>query len=445
MATIHDRPVAHRDVWSLSWPITVSMLSYTAMTVVDSIYVGRLGTAPLAAIGIAASLIHLGSALGHGLLSGARVAIASDTGARDRDSARSSAWQGVWIALVAGLLMAGLAPLGAWVFPWMGASEEVCALAGSFYHLRALGAPIFFVFFALTVAFQGRGDTRTPMIATVASNLLNIAVDPVLIFGLGPIPALGIDGAALATVAGLALGAVILAVPGRRLLGRVVWPQRAAVRRIWRIGGPLGLQNVLDVGSFVVFASLLATAGDAHLAAHVIVVRIILVAFLPCQAVGEAVGVIVGQSLGARRPLRAREALRLGRLQAVAVMIVVGAVYVAIPGTLTRSFGAAPEVERIAAQILLLYATVQIVDAIATVSFGALTGAGDTRFVMWVSVLSAWLIKLPVAVLLAWGLSLGALGAWLGVAIEIVFLAVIGVLRSRGSTWLALDGGDPTV
>ncbi len=443
MSAPHDA-LRHREVFGLSWPIMVSMLSYTAMTVVDSIYVGRLGTAELAAIGISTSVIYLGMSFGNGLTSGVRVHVARETGAGRADRAAAFSWHGVWIALAMGLLVATLAPLGPIAFSMMGASADVAPHASGYYAVRTLGAPVYFGFLALTVAFQGRGDTRTPMVATVAANVLNIVLDPVLIFGWGPVPALGIRGAALATVIGMALGIAILVWPARSLLGAPVAPQRSVLAAIWDVGSPIGTQYLLEVGGFTLFAALLAHAGDAHLAAHVIVVRIIMVAFLPCHAIGEAVGVLVGQSLGAGCPSRARDALRLGTVQAVALMVALGVVYVAIPDALTGAFGATEDVRAIARRVLLLYATFQVVDALATVAFGALGGAGDTRFVMRVSVLSSWLLKLPVACVLVVGFDLGALGAWLGIAAEVGVLAVIGRLRVRGTAWLERREPEPS-
>lgn len=430
-------PLRHKDVLGLSWPIMVSMLSVTAMTVVDTIYVGRLGTAELAAIGISTSVVYLVTAFGGGLLAGARVHVARSTGAERADLAAAYAWNGVWLAVGMGLLVALTAGMGPVVFPRMGASDEVAPLASAYFGARTLGAPVAFVFHALTVVFQGRGDTRTPMVAVVTANAVNILLDPLLIFGLGPIPGAGIVGAALATVIGMGVGAAILLARARRVLGSCRAPAGSLLGGIWNVGSPLGTSQLLDVASFVVFAALLAASGDAHLAAHVVVVRIIMVAFMPCHAIGEAVGVLVGQSLGAGRPERARDALRLGTMQAVGLMVAMGFVYVTLPDALTGVFGAAPEVRALARSVLLLYASFQVVDAVATVGLGALGGAGDTRFVMRASVFAAWAVKLPVSVALVLGAELGVLGAWLGIAAEIGFLAAVGTWRARGSGWLS--------
>lgn len=430
--------VGHGTLVRLSWPILVSMLSYTAMTVADSIFVGRMGTAPLAAIGLSAAVIHLPTSFGQGVLGGVRVLVARATGAEDPDRARAIAWQGLWLAAGMGVVVAALVPLGRPALGLLGASAEVLPLAASYFEIRTVAAPVVFVFGALSAFFQGRGDTRTPMVAAVLANGLNIALDPVLIFGLGPVPALGISGAALATVVGMSLGAAILVVAAAVELLRAFHPvEPELLADVWRIGAPKGVQYVLDVASWVLFAGLLAGSGDAHLAAHVLVVRIVMVSFLPGFAIGEAAGVLVGQCLGAGRPEQARVAHRLATGHALGVMGVAALVFAVVPDPLIAVFGAEAEVHAIARQVLLLAAAIQVFDAVATVALCVIGGAGDTRFAMVASVGAAWLVKVPVAVVLVRGMHLGAVGAWLGLAAEIAVLAVVATWRVRGSAWLA--------
>ncbi len=156
-----------RAVLALSWPICVSMLSYTAMTVADSIFVGRLGTAPLAALGLAASAIHAGTAFGHGLIGGMRVHVARSTGANQPAEAGAYGWQGLWIALGMGAAVALAAPAGPWIFACMGGSDEVSALASRYYAIRTGAAPAVFLFVALSAWFcwwrrRCRCSTRWP-------------------------------------------------------------------------------------------------------------------------------------------------------------------------------------------------------------------------------------------------------------------------------------------
>ena len=435
----------HARVFTLAWPILISMLSYTAMTVSDSIFVGWLGTTPLAAIGLSATLTYLATAFGNGLLGGVRVTVAKAVGRSDSRRAAALGWQGVWLALGLGLPVAALAPLGASAFHWMGASTEVADLAGTYYSWRIVAAPVVFACTALTGWLQARGDTWTPMMATVAGNVANIVLDPLLIFGAGPVPSLGIQGAALATVLGQTLilvGLVLGSAPA--LHSAVISPRRDLVAAIARVGVPTGVEYTLNVASFTAFGAMLAQSGDAHLAAHVIAIRLLMVCFLPGLAVAQAASVLVGQALGAGQPRRARRAFRTAAVQATMIMTAVGITFLVIPDVLIGVFSPIPEVAMLTKQVLLVAAAIQLVDGVATTALSSLTGAGDTRFVMLLTVGSAWLVKLPLAGFLVLGCGLGVLGAWVGLAVECTVLATAASIRIGGSAWLtAGDDADP--
>ncbi len=426
-----------REVADLAWPVMISMLSYTAMSVVDTIFVGRLGVVPLAAIGLAAVAVHLVQALGRGVLTGVRVAISQETGAKNPEAARHLGFQGLWVALLASALAAGGLLLSPWLFGALGASEAVAAQARVYFDVRLLGCPMLFATLAMNAWFAGRGDTRTPMVGTLLANGLNIALDPLLIFGLGPIPGTGLAGAAAATAIGLGASALYLLLRARSALSPAsTRPDRAALRRIWNLGAPMGMEGLLEVVSFLIFCSLLARLGDAPLAAHVMVIRVVGVSFLPGLAVSEAVGVFVGQAVGAGSERLAREAWRSGATLALSIMATFGVLFWVTPWPFLAVFSPPPEVAIEALALLRVAAVFQIFDALAIVAWGALNGAGDTRFTLRCGVAAAWLIKLPLGWALALPLGMGAAGAWLGLTAEIVVIMIVLVARLHGRRWL---------
>jgi MATE family multidrug resistance protein len=432
------RPIGHRTVFRLAWPILVSMLSYTAMTVADSLFVAQLGTAPLAAVGLAATGAYLLNAFPIGLMGGARVQIAQSTGAGEHRRATALACQAIGLALALGLAVAALLPLAGAYLALLGAGPAIVEHGTPYLQVRIASAPLVFGMFALQAWYQGRGDTRTPMVAVLVANALNIALDPVFIFGWFGIPALGVSGAAIATAIALAAQNLVLWVPAvGPLLAQPTGLRRGLVARIWRTGLPMGTNYALDVLSYVVFSALLASVGDAHLAAHVIVVRILMVSFLPGHAIGEAAGVLVGQAIGAHRPDQARRAWWAATQQAVGGMALCGLAFLLVPDVLVAAFRAEPDVARIAVQVLALGALIQVFDAVAMVAFGSLNGAGDTRFTMVCNLAVNWVAKVPVCAFGVLVLEWGAFGAWLGIAAEVVLIAFVGVLRIRGSAWLA--------
>ncbi len=429
-----------RRVLALAWPVMLSMLSYSLMSGADALFVGRLGTVPLAAIGLAVTATFLFLALPIGLVRGLRVATAQATGAGRHGAVHALAWQAVWLPLVAGGVVASLSGLGPWVFAHLGATPAVQAEALAYFHVRVLGAPLALFVLAFTAWFEGRGNTRTPMIANVTANLLSIGLDAVLVPGLGPVPALGIRGAAWAGMISLAVAASILLVAALPTLRSVSWrPDRDLLGESARLGFPIGVQRFLDVAAWTVLTGVLASLGDAQLAAHVLAIRILMLSFLPGLAIAEATAVLVGQAVGARDVEAAHRSWKAGSWVAFTVMGIGGLFFVAIPTLLIAPFHAAPEVVPIAIRLLWIAAAFQLVDSVATVTYFSLDGAGDTRFTLVASIVLSWCVKLPVGVLGAsWG-GLGAVGAWLGLTGEIVVLLVVLLVRWRSRRWYAPD------
>lgn len=426
-----------RAVLTLAWPIMVSMLSYTLMSVADTLFVSRLGTDPLAAVGLAAVLVFFTQSFGAGLMGGVRILVAQATGANQHNLAARFGWQGLWIALPLGACMAAMSFLPPSLFNLLGATDSVAELADQFFNIRVLGAPLVLANLAMSAWFQGCGDTKTPMKAALIGNAVNIALDPLLIFGMYGFPTLGIAGAATATIIAMLVQVTYL--------GFRIWPlirhvdkhaDRSLFRSIWTTGSPIGVRYTLEMGSFVAFSSMITFVGPVELAAHIIVVRICSVSFLPGHAVGEAAGVLVGQFVGAGRHELALPVIWSATKLAVGIMVSWGLIFWWFPEHLVRPFNAELAVSNVAVSILLVAAAFQLFDAVVMAVSGGLNGAGDTKWVMIVSLLAAWLIKVPAAYVFTFSAELGAQGAWLGFTVELIILSAILVWRSRGDSWL---------
>jgi multidrug resistance protein, MATE family len=427
-----------REVSTLAWPICISMLSFTAMIVADSIFVGWLGTAELAAMGLAGPAVYLIFALGTGVVRGTKVVVSQRTGAGDTSAVHQALWQALWLSLMLGFPVVLLAGVGPSLFGLMGGSEEVVGHATTYFFARAVAAPLTFLVVGLAAWFEGSGDTRTPMKINVLANAVNIALDPLFIFGWGAIPAFGVAGAAWSTVAAQALSVTLYLIAAWRRVDRSVSrsPSRRMMRAIARVGLPMGTRGFLELIAWNVFVSLLARVGEAHLAAHVVVLRIVSVSFLPGYAIGEAGAVLVGQALGARRPELAVQAFRASARLAVTVMLACAVVFVVAPAMLVRPFGVEPAVMELSVTLLSIASLFQLFDAVAMAGQGALNGAGDTRFVMLSSVLVSWVWNLPMAFVVVQGMGMGATGAWFVLTGELVLLSIVTGLRVRSGRWL---------
>lgn len=430
--------IGPRQVWHLAWPVIISMLSFTATSLVDSIFVSRLGDDELGAIGLATLLTFLVISFAFGMLEGAKVAIAQRTGAEDHDSARRFGWQAVWIAGALGALTLLVIPLGAPLLTLMGADAAQTGLATDFLVPRLAGVTPMYLVLALQAYLQGTGDMRTPMVAALIGNAVNLALDPLLIFGHGPFPRLEMAGAAIATDIADAVQLLYLWHATRARLGGVSRrPVRDLLLRVWRLGAPLGLRGFMEVSAFAVFSGMLVHVGKAELAAHVLVVRILRFSFLPGHAIGQAASVLAGQAIGANRPDAVLAAFRSACFLALGVMGSCGLALVLLSDPLIGLFSPTEEVARTAVELMLIAAAFQLFDAVAVVGIGVLNGVGDTRFVMIFGVATSWVVKLPVAWALAFPAGLGAAGAWLGLTAEIVVVAGIMAWRVFQQGWRA--------
>lgn len=417
-----------REVATLAWPMIIGMLSYTVMGVTDTLVVGQLGRAELAGVGLATTAFFLVNSFFFGTLKGIKVVGSQAWGAGRHKEHFDTAWHGILLALPFGVLVLLLGIFDDVVIRLMNGTGEVGARACEYLSMRVWASPWWYVVIAAGETFQATGDSRTPMRFNIMLALTNVVLDIVLVFGLGPIPAMGVRGAALATTLACALTSIVAL---RTLFVRIPRPRELRLesfRRVLRYGLPIGVHFVTGVLGFTVFTAMLASVGEVALASHQVALRLVSVSFLPGHGVGEAASVLYGQYLGARNPDAARRAYRSSLKLAALIMGVCGLVFFLVPGPLVALFSTDAEVIAVTRQLLVVAAVFQLLDAVVMVSNGALNGAGKTTFTMWAGVGCAWLVLIPVAWFFidrGWG----AVGGWFGLTAEMLVLSLILVLR----------------
>lgn len=422
-----------RELVRLAWPITVSTLSYSAMTLVGTLLVAQIGADELAGVGLAGVVAFALVCFAIGMLRGVKTVVAQALGAGrgERIDAFLGAGVGYAILLGFGALVLGwvLAPLVAQLC----ASPRAGGFAAEYLRLRLLGAPILLVYCALRETRYGEGDAATPMRASIAGNLLNIGLAALFVFGLD----WGVTGAALATVIGETAQLAVLAWPMRARIARLRWT-RAAARVVWKQGAPTGLQFVMEVGAFLLLTATVARMSSADGAAHQLVLQIVNVSFLPAHAIAEATSVLVGQAVGAQR----LDLVRRVAWRALAVAGVYSAlclVVLAIAGGAIVEAMANGNAELAATATSLVHVSLAflVADAANVVARGVLRGAGDVRFAAIVGVLTAWTFTPPLAWFLGIELGLGAAGGWIGLAAEIILGATVFWIRVARGSWQA--------
>lgn len=432
------------EVVHLSWPIVLSMLSYTAMDLADTIFVGWLGTAELAAVGLATTVFFVINGFFLGTLQGVTVVTSQAKGADRNRRAVDSAIAGLLLAIPCALFVVALIPFEAGVFRIMGGEAHVRALAGDYFAIRTLGAGLWFIMLVVCNHYQGMGDTRTPMILNVVAYVTNLVLDPLLIFGLGPFPAMGVEGAALATVIAQFVGmaaALVHFFRGRFRCGVVAaWARgRRALQEVapavLRLGLPMGVHSAVGVLAFGVFTAVLARMGTTELAAHQIALKVVAVSFLPGKGVAQAACILAGQRVGAGSDREVRDVLVAAMSVALVFMGGLGVGFVLFHDAITAVFTPDPATAALAGKLLIVAALFQLTDAAAMVTSQVLKGTGDTRFTMFAGITTSWLVLVPCAWLFGVALGGGAVGAWLALVVDILVLATILLLRFRSGAW----------
>ena len=432
--TWSDRP--GRALLRLAWPITVSMVSFSTMTLASTAFVAQVGADELAGVGLAGVVGFALVCFGIGLLRGAKTLVSQAVGAGRTDRIPDLVGAAIAIAVALGVTASIAGHLVAPLLERLSASPRAGHFAAEYLTIRSLGAPLVLVYAALREARYGVGDSKSPMRASLAGNAVNIALDVVLILVLD----WGVRGAAVATIAGNITELAVLAWPMRAELKKIglqrILRPRNAAREVWAQGVPNGLQFIMEVGSFLILTVLVARMSAVDGAAHQMVLHLVNVSFLPAHALAEAAAVLVGQAVGAGKdvlvPRVARRALTIGA--AYSSLCLVG--YAVLGNLIARSMSAGDTALADRATMLVHVSLAFLVaDAANVIARGVLRGASDVRYAAVVGIITSWLTTPPLTWIHGVHLGLGAVGGWIGLAIEIVVGASVFWLRVLRGGW----------
>jgi putative MATE family efflux protein len=395
----------------LAAPAVGTALFQVLFNVTDTFWVGRtLGPSALAGVSVASYCVWILVAFGDLIGAGLTAVAARRHGERDPASAARATGTALMLALLLGLLvpLLGIPVLGP-LFRFMGASPDVAETAREFLVVQLLGAFPIYGYFVVAAAFRSAGDTRTPFWLLGASVVLNLALAPLLILGWGPLPALGVYGAALTTVL-IRLGAFVVGIGLlRRRHGLALAFDAGVARTIVRIGLPTMLTGVLFSLIYVLLTRVTSRFGTPALAALGVGHKVEGVSYMIAVGFGLAAEAAVGQNLGAGRPDRARQAGWLAVRLATALTSCLGVLFLVAPEPLARIFTDDPAVVKAAALYLRIVAPAQLVIALENVLEGALSGAGYTFWTMtWIVAFSV--VRIPLAELAA--PRFGLAGVW---------------------------------
>lgn len=437
-------PTLRRNILRIVWPATTESILQMLVGIVATAMVGHLGTEAIGAVGLSSRVTQIVWAMFSAAGTGATVLIARAVGANDREAIERTALQALVMAI---LLVSALTALVVWqardlMVGLFAAQGRILDLSFMYLSLVALGMPFMAVMQVAGAIMRGAGNTRTPMGIAFLVNGLNISLTSVLIYGHFGLPALGLRGAAVATIIAQAAGAVLALLALTRLhaivtvsAARRYRPQLPVVKRILAIGVPAAFEMIFWQAATIVLMRLIVQFGPAELAAHQLGLTAESLSYMPAVGFGITATALVGQSLGAKNPrLAERYVGEIVRLCSVLTAVTAGMLFFlpeAIMGVLTNQ----AEVIRLGAIYLRLMAFAQLPQQIAGVLNGALRGAGDTKAPMVIGGVGLWLVRLPLAWLLSVNLGLGISGVWIAMTVDLFLRFAASVLRYRFGPW----------
>ncbi len=426
-----------RVIYALAFPIVGTNLLLRGVGIVDTAMVGHISAQAQAAVGMSQWIISFMMALIQGVNVGGVISVARHTGAGDDDRRIAAADTAFWMAIGAALLMTGASFL--FVSPLsfaMGADEALSARVRSYMLIIGLFFVSKGVIQVTSGIFQGFGDTKTPFRVIVGVNIIHFLIAFPLAFGMFGFPRLEIKGVALATGLSETVGAAFLVyLAYRKKLLCFKCMSLARFKEIVKLGLPVYGERIITTIMQMTYTRLVLLTSVSAYAAHSVGMMIEAVSFLPGFGFAQATTTLVGQNIGARLPRRAREYGNQTLLIALSVMGFLGLTYWFFPGIWMRIFSNDPEVIEYGILFCKFAAVIQIPLALTLVLAGSLRGAGQTRWVMYSTLVGAWGVRVTIAYILGWHFGLGIFYIWLAMPIDWAVRAVMLYLRYSSRKW----------
>ena len=410
------------------------------MGLVDTVMVGRLGPAAIAATGMGSGVFTAIMIFGAGLMLGVDALVSRAAGAGRYDDCLRWLHQGVVLALVVSPIVMLVTWIAFVTIDAWGLNPQIGALAKPYLQVIALSAAPLMFYAVFRRYLQGLHVVRPVMYALTSANIVNAGANAILIYGRLGMPALGVTGSAWSTCLARVYMAAFLYVAVRREHRRrgethPHVPFAVDAQRLWRLvalGAPAASQITLEVGVFVLATALAARLDEVSSASHQIALNIVSCVFMVPLGLASAGAVRVGHAVGARDIHRARRAGWTALGLGACIMIMLGLILLLLPIPMLRVFTADARVLAIGSRLLGIAAAFQLFDGTQAVTTGVLRGIGDTRTPMIMNVIGHWVLGLPVGYALCFRFAWGVTGLWIGLSIGLIFCAV-----ALTATWIA--------
>ena len=431
-----------RAILLLSIPMVLELMMESIFAVVDIFFVSKLGSDAVATVGLTESMITIVYAIGIGLSMAATAIVARRTGEKDSEGASVAAVQ----AIVVGFLVSTpIMFLGIFFAPellqLMGASQAIISSGFMYTAIMLSTNAVIMLIFINNAIFRGVGDAAVAMRALWLANIINIILDPCLIFGLGPFPELGIKGAAIATSIGRGIGVVYQIYTLLRKSGRIhiarkhMKIQIDVMKRLLRLSlGGIG-QFIIATSSWIGLVRIMAVFGSEALAGYTIAVRIIIFSILPSWGMSNATATLVGQNLGAKKPDRAEKSVWISAFINMVFLGLIAIVFITFPEFLVSIFTDEERVIAIGSECLRVISYGYLFYGYGMIMIQAFNGAGDTATPTKINFFCFWLFEIPVAYALALEFGFGELGVFIAIVVAESLLGIAGIILFRRGKW----------
>jgi putative MATE family efflux protein len=411
----------HRNIWYLAVPMILETGILNVSQILDTLWVGKLGSAALAAVTISITIRWVINSLANGLGIGGLAVVARRVGARDRAAAEHAAWQTILLGLIVSLVLGVLGLLLARpMLVLLGADAEVLPLGLAYLRITVGGLFTLVLVFVINSLLRGAGEARSAMAVLFLATAVTVVSEPALVFGWGPFPALGVAGSAWANVLGFGAGLIlqfVILLRGRAGIAidlHNLRPDFPLMGQIIRIALPSTVQMTLRSSSRLAIVGLVGLYGTFATAGYGVANRMLLIALIPGFGLGNAGGTLVGQNLGAGKPDRAEQNAWWVSGYTAGYMATVAIFLFAFAQPLITLFDPTSQVVSIGTECLRIIAPSLVFSAVGVVLARGFDGAGDTVPAMAINLLTLWGLEVPMAYGLARWLGMGVTGVWWG-------------------------------
>ena len=433
-----------RAIFLLAIPMIAEMILEAVFAVVDMYFVSRISVNAVATVGLTESLMMIIYSIAIGLAMATTAIVARRIGAKEKKRAADAGFQAIFLAAVIGLSIG----IGGFMFSeellfLMGGDADMVAEGVGFTKIMFAGNISIVMIFLINAIFRGAGDASIAMWSLTIANGLNIVLDPILIFGWGPIPAFGIEGAALATVTGRSVGVlfqIFFLLRGSRRIRITVQNIVIRVKTVWeiiRIATTGIWQFLIETASWIFLVRIMAGFGMEAVAGYQIAFRVIVFTILPAWGLSNAAATLVGQNLGAKFPDRAEKSVwRTAQLTMIFLGLVSVVFYFGADMVISLFEAASvPRVSEIGTQGLKVICFGYLFFAYGMVITQAFNGAGDTKTPFFINFFVFWIFQIPLAYLLALKLGWNEMGVFVMIAIAHSVHAIVSVIIFRRGKW----------